>query len=89
MRSIWSGAYIESTFGTAKEVFHSLENSFIAEEKGIDGICKMIADGFVLFPANEGTKASEIKEYIKIGFKVAFLCAGDFKRFKKEYGDFI
>ena len=30
-----------------------------------------------------------IKNYIETGFKVAFLRAGDFKKFKKDYKDFI
>ena len=29
------------------------------------------------------------KNYIEMGFKVAFLRAGDFKKFKKDYKDFI
>lgn len=29
------------------------------------------------------------KNYIKMGFNVAFLRAGDFKKFKKDYKDFI
>lgn len=49
----------------------------------------MVTEGFVFFPINEKTKASDIKKYIEMGFKVAFLRAGDFKKFKKDYKDFI
>lgn len=92
-RSMWADygydGYEERTLSTAKEVFLCGENEFAPEEKSIEEIYKMIAEGFAFFPANEGTRASEIKDYIKMGFKVAFLRAGDFKRFKKEYVDFI
>ena len=49
----------------------------------------MIGEGFAFFPINEGTKSRDIKEYIRMGFKVAFLRAGEFKKFKKDYKDFI
>ena len=89
VRSMWSCGYEERTLSTAKEVFSCEENEFEPEEKSIEEIYRMIAEGFAFFPANEGTSASEIKDYIKMGFKVAFLRAGDFRRFKKEYVDFI
>ena len=89
VRSMWSCGYEERTLSTAKEVFLCGENEFEPEEKSIEEIYRMIAEGFAFFPANEGTSASEIKDYIKMGFKVAFLRAGDFRRFKKEYVDFI
>ena len=74
---------------TAKEVFFSVKNDFTPEEKSIEDIHKMIGEGFAFFPVNEGTKASEIKNYIEMGFNVAFLRASDFKKFKKDYKDFI
>ena len=55
----------------------------------MEEIYRMIEGGFAFFPVNEGTRASEIKNYIEMGFKIAFLRAGDFKRFKKDYEDFI
>ena len=88
-RSMWSCGYKERTLNTAKEVFFCEKNDFTSEGKSIEEIHKMIAEGFAFFPINEGTKASEIKNYIKMGFNVAFLRAGDFKRFKKDYKDFI
>ena len=81
-------ACYERELSTAKEVFFCRENEFTPEEKSIEEIYRMIAGGFAFFPVNEGTRASEIKNYIEIGFKVAFLRAGDFKRFKKDYKDF-
>ena len=88
-RSMWSCGYEERTLKTAKEVFFYEKNDFTPEEKSIEDIHKMIAEGFALFPINEGTRASDIKNYIKWGFNVAFLRAGDFKKFKKDYKDFI
>lgn len=88
-RSMWSCGYEERTLNTAKEVFFCEKNDFTPEEKSIEEIHKMISEGFAFFPINEGTRASEIKDYIKMGFKIAFLRAGDFKRFKKDYKDFI
>lgn len=88
-RSMWSCGYEEITLSTAKEVFSCGENEFAPEEKSIEEIYRMAAEGFAFFPANEGTSAGEIKDYVKMGFKVAFLRAGDFRRFKKEYVDFI
>lgn len=88
-RSMWSCGYEEVTLRTAKEVFLCRENEFVPEEKSIEEIYRMIAEGFAFFPANEGTSAREIKDYVKMGFKVAFLRAGDYRRFKKEYVDFI
>lgn len=88
-RSMWSYGYDEWTLKTAKEVFFCDENDFTPEEKSIEEIHKMIAEGFAFFPINDGTRASEIKNYIKMGFNVAFLRAGDFKKFKKDYKDFI
>lgn len=49
----------------------------------------MVADGFAFFPINEGTKGREIKHYIEMGFKIAFLRAGEFKKCKKDYIDFL
>lgn len=43
----------------------------------------MVTEGFVFFLINEKTEASDIKKYIEMGFKVTFLRAGDFKKFKK------
>lgn len=88
-RSMWFNGYEERTLSTAKEVFLCKKNDFTPEEKSIEDIHKMIAEGFAFFPINEGTRASEIKNYIKMGFKIAFLRAGDFKKFKKDYKDFI
>lgn len=88
-RSMWSYGYEERTLKTAKEVFFYEKNDFTPEEKSIEDIHKMIAEGFALFPVNEGTRASDIKNYIEMGFNVAFLRAGDFKKFKKDYKDFI
>lgn len=88
-RSMWSYGYEERTLKTAKEVFFYEKNDFTPEEKSIEDIHKMIAEGFALFPVNEGTSAGDIKNYIKMGFNVAFLRAGDFKKFKKDYKDFI
>ena len=88
-RSMWSCSYYERTLYTAKEIFFCEKNDFTPEEKSIEEIHKMIAEGFAFFPINEGTRAREIKNYIEMGFKIAFLRAGDFKRCKKDYKDFI
>ena len=85
VRSMWSCGYEERTLGTAKEVFSCGENGFTPEERSMEEIYRMIEGGFAFFPVNEGTKASDIKDYIRIGFKVAFLRAGEFKKFKKDY----
>ena len=87
--SMWSYGYTERTLNTAKEIFSCEKNDFTPEEKSIEEIHGMIAEGFAFFPINEGTRASEIKNYIEMGFNVAFLRAGDFKKFKKDYKDFI
>ena len=55
----------------------------------MEEIYRMIEGGFAFFPVNEGTRASDIKDYIKTGFEVAFMRAGDFRRFKKDYKDFM
>ena len=89
VRSMWSCGYEERTLSTAKEVFFCGKNDFTPEGKSIEEIYKMIAEGFAFFPINEGTRASDIKDYIKTGFEVAFMRAGDFRRFKKDYKDFI
>ena len=88
-RSMWACGYKERTLYTAKEVFLCEENDFTPEGKSMEEIHKMIAEGFAFFPINEGTRAREIKNYIEMGFKIAFLRAGDFKRCKKDYKDFI
>ena len=88
-RSMWSCDYEEKTLNTAKEVFFCEKNDFTPEGKSIEEIYNMIAEGFAFFPINEGTRASDIKNYIEMRFKVAFLRAGDFKKFKKDYKDFI
>ena len=89
IKSMWSCDYEEKTLNTAKEVFFCEKNDFTPEGKSIEEIYNMIAEGFAFFPINEGTRASDIKNYIETGFKVAFLRAGDFKKFKKDYKDFI
>lgn len=89
-QSMWPPyRYEKRTLRTAKEVFFCLENDFISEEKSMEDIYRMIAEGFAFFPINEGTSASEIKDYIKTGFNVAFLRAGEFRKFRKDYRDFI
>lgn len=87
-RSMWSYGYEKRTLKTAKEVFFSNKNDFASKEKSIEEICKMVAEGFAFFPANEAS-AEEIKDYIKMGFDVAFLRAGDYKKFRKDYRDFM
>ena len=82
-------ACYERELNTAKEVFFCGENEFTPEKRSMEEIYRMIAGGFAFFPVNEGTRASDIKNYIEMGFKVAFLRAGDFRRFKKDYEDFI
>ena len=81
--------YEERKLRTAKEIFFCDKNSFTPEEKSIEEIHRMIAEGLAFFPINEGTRASEIKDYIKMGFHAAFLRAGDYRKFKKDYRDFI
>ena len=88
-RSMWSRGYEERVLSTAKEVFFCEKNGFAPEEKSIEEIHRMVSEGFVFFPINEGTKASEIMNYIRMGFNVAFLRAGDFRKLKKDYKDFI
>ena len=88
-RPVWSCRYAERTLNTTKEVFCCEKNDFTPEGKSIEEIHKMIAEGFAFFPINEGTRTSEIKNYIEMGFKIAFLRAGDFRKFKKDYKDFI
>lgn len=85
--SYWGAEVMD--FKTAREVFSCKKNGFAPEDKSIEEIHRMIAEGFVFFPIDEGTKAGEIKNYIEMGFNVAFLRAGDFKRLKKDYRDFI
>lgn len=89
VRPMWSRGYAERTLYTAKEVFFCEENDFAPEVKSMEEIHKLIAGGFAFFPANEGTRASEIKGYMEMGFKIAFLRAGDFRRLKKDYKDFV
>ena len=89
VRSMWSCDYKEITLKTTKEVFSCEKNEFTSEGKSIEDIDKMIDERFAFFPINEGTRASDIKDYIRIGFKVAFLRAGECKKFKKDYKDFI
>ena len=89
VRSMWSYDYKEIMLNTAKDVFFCKKNEFTSEEKSIEEIDKMIGEGFAFFPINEGTKVRDIQDYIRIGFKVAFLRAGEFKKFKKDYKDFI
>ncbi len=88
-RSMWSCRYEERKLNTTKEVFFCEKNDFTPEGKSIEEIHKMIAEGFAFFPVNEGTRVSEIKNYIEMGFKIAFLRAGDFRKLKKDYKDFI
>lgn len=88
-RSMWSYGYEKRTLKTAKEVFFSDKNDFAQKEKSIEEIYKMVAEGFAFFPADEGTSAEDIKDYIKMGFDVAFLRAGDFRKFRKDYRDFM
>lgn len=89
IKSMWSCDYEERTLKTSKEIFLCKRNEFTTEEKSIEEIHKMKEKGFVFFPINKGTKASDIKIYLERGFKVAFLCEGEFKKFKKDYKDFI
>ena len=42
-----------------------------------------------VFPINSTTYLSDIKPYIKMGFKVVFMSHKDYKQFKKDYQDFI
>lgn len=89
-QSMWSPyRYEERKLHTSKDIFFCDKNDFTAEGKSIEEIHRMITEGFAFFPINEGTRASEIKDYIKMGFHVAFLRAGDYRKFKKEYRDFI
>ena len=64
-------------------------NEFISEGKSMEEIHGMISEGYAFFPINDGTKARDIKDYIKMGFKVAFLRAGEFRKFRKDYKDFV
>ena len=82
-------ACYERELSTAKEVFFCGENEFTPEERSIEEIYWMIAGGFAFFPVNEGARARDIRDFIKTGFEVAFMRAGDFKRFKKDYKDFM
>ena len=86
----YKGSYgYEERLNTAKEIFFCEKNDFTKAQKSIEEMYRMIEAGVAFFPINEGTKASDIRNYIEAGFKVAFLRAGDFKKFKKDYRDFI
>ena len=82
-------ACYERELSTAKEVFLCGENEFTPEERSMEEIYRMIEGGFAFFPVNGGTRASDIKDYIDKGFEVAFMRAGDFRRFRKDYRDFM
>ena len=88
VRSKWSYGYGERKLNTAKEVFSCEENDFCAEEKSIEEIYEMIAEGFAFFSISERTRASDIQNYIEKGFKIAFIRAGEFRKFRKDYADF-
>ena len=77
-------ACCERELRTAKEVFFCGENEFTPEERSMEEIYRMIAVGFAIFPVDEGTRARDIKNYIEMGFKIAFLRAGDFKMLKER-----
>lgn len=42
-----------------------------------------------VFPINSTTYLSDIKPYIKMGFKIVFMSHKEYKQFKKDYQDFI
>ena len=46
-------------------------------------------DRWAIFPINSTTYLSDIKPYIKMGFKVVFMSHKDYKQFKKDYQDSI
>lgn len=88
IKSMWS--YV----GVCKKYLMSSKdvckrNEFMAEEKSMEEIYGMIAEGFAFFPINKGTRAIDIKNYIEMGFRVAFLGAGEFRKFQKDYKNFI
>ena len=88
IKSMWSYVASYSKYLiNSKDVYK--RNEFMAEEKSMEEIYRMIAEGFVFFPINKGTKAIDIKNYIEMGFKVAFLRAGEFRKFQKDYKNFI
>lgn len=74
---------------TNKRKIHGFLKPYLLGVFSGEEIHRMIAEGFAFFPASGGTKASDIKNYIKMGFKVAFLRAGDFRELRKDYKGFI
>lgn len=88
IKSMWSYVANYSKYLiSSKNVYE--KNEFMAEEKSMEEIYRMIAEGFAFFPINKGTKAIDIMNYIEKGFKVAFLRAGEFRKFQKDYKNFI
>ena len=83
------GYYKERMLNTAEDVFFYEKNEFTSEGKSMEEIYGMISEGYAFFPINDGTKARDIKDYIRMGFKVAFLRAGEFRKFRKDYKDFV
>lgn len=80
-------SYVVARNMSSKDVYE--RNEFTAEEKSMEEIYRMIAEGFAFFPINKGTKASSIKNYMEKGFRVAFIRAGEFRKFRKDYRNFI
>ena len=72
---------------TSKDVF--ARNEFVEEWRSMGEMYRMIAEGYAFFPINKGTKASTIMNYIEKGFNIAFLRAGEFRKFQKDYKNFI
>lgn len=88
IKSMWSYVANYSKYLINSEDVYK-RNEFMAEEKSMEEIYRMIAEGFAFFPINKGTRAIDIKNHIEMGFKVAFLRAGEFRKFQKDYKNFI
>ena len=88
MQSMWSYVDVyKKHVMTSKDVFD--KNEFAEECKSMEEIYRMIAEGFAFFPINKGTRAIDVKNYIEKGFNIAFLRAGEFRKFQKDYKNFI
>ena len=71
------------SFETTMEMYQSVRVTFKTKDVTLDGIEKMVQDGYSVFPFSSNITLGLFKRHLDLGLKVVFMRMKDFRELKK------
>ena len=71
------------SFETTMEMYQSARVTFKTKDVTLDGIEKMVQDGYSVFPFSSNITLDLFAKHLELGLKVVFMRMKDFRELKK------